>query len=102
MTADILVTVFVCWGALCATSFAIGYPLLSESWRRTWIGWALLTSSSALALLLDLAVASMLFGGDYLARDYVRVTVTALVAAGATLKVVALFSAKLRAALRSE
>lgn len=102
MSVDTLVMILVCWGAFMATTFVIGYPLLSEAWRRTWIGWALLTSSAALALLLDLAVASMIFGGDYLGRPYFRVTVTFLVALGATLKVVALFSAKVRAALRRE
>jgi hypothetical protein len=101
MNADMWVTFFICWGAFFATAFVLGYPLSSEGWRKTWIGWGLLTSSTALALLLGLAVAGMVFGDNYLARPYARLTVTFLVAAGATLKVVALFSAKVRAAMSS-
>jgi hypothetical protein len=97
VNADSLVFFLVCWGAGTSTLFVILYPLLSRGWRRTWIGWALLTSSTALALLLDLSVARMLFGTDYLHSGAVRVTVTFLVAAGATLKLTALLREKYRA-----
>lgn len=99
MNADTMVTGFLFWGAVCATFFVFAYPILSDGWSRRWIGWALLISSIALALLLDLAVASRMFGEDYLARPYLRVSVTFLVALGATLKVVALLSAKVQAAM---
>lgn len=97
MTADSLVFFFVCWGAVAATLFVLLYPALSPGWRKTWIGWALLTSSSALALLLDLTVVGKMFGTDYLHSGFVRVGVTFLVAAGATLKLTALLREKYRA-----
>jgi hypothetical protein len=97
VNADSLVFFFVCWGAVAATLFVVLYPLLSNGWRRTWIGWALLTSSTALALLLDLSVVRFVFGANYLHSDIVRVTVTFLVAAGASLKLTALLREKYRA-----
>lgn len=99
MSAESLVLFFICWGAGASTLFAILYPMLSPGWRRTWIGWALLTSSAALALLLDLSVVGKLFGTEYLHSAAVRVTVTALVAAGATLKLTALLRMKALAIL---
>ena len=96
-TADSLVFFFVCWGAVCASLFTILYPALSPGWRRTFIGWALLTSSSALALLLDLSVLSKVTGGDYLHSGIIRVSITAYIAAGATLKLTALLVMKARA-----
>jgi len=98
-TADALVFFFVCWGAATATLFVVLYPWLSPGWRRTWIGWALLTSSSALALLLDLTVLSKLTGGEYLHSGIVRVSITAYIAVGATLKLTALLVTKTRAVL---
>lgn len=99
MTADSLVFFFVCWGAVASTLFVVLYPFLSPGWRRTWIGWALLTSSSALALLLDLTVVSKLTGGEYLHSDIVRVSITAYIAVGASLKLTALLTAKFRGLL---
>lgn len=97
MTADSLVFFFVCWGAVVATMFVFLYPVLSPGWRRTWIGWALLTSSSALALLLDLTVVGKLFGTNYLHSGIVRVSITAYIAVGASLKLTALLWEKYRA-----
>jgi len=99
MSADALVFFFICWGAAAATLFVLLYPALSPGWRRTWIGWALLTSSTALALLLDLSAASKVFGTDFLAWQPMRVVVTLLVALGATLKLLALLVTKSRAML---
>lgn len=99
MNAESLVLFFICWGAGASTLFAILYPMLSPGWRKTWIGWALLTSSTALALLLDLSVVSKLFGHEYLHSAIVRVVVTGLVAAGATLKLTALLRMKALAIL---
>lgn len=99
MSTDDIVFFNVCWGAVAATLFAILYPSLSPGWRRTWIGWALLTSSSALALLLDLSVVGKWFGTEYLHSAYVRVGVTFLVALGASLKLTALLVTKIRTVL---
>lgn len=99
MTADSLVMFFICWGATASTLFVLLYPSLSPGWRKTWIGWALLTSSSALALLLDLSVVGKLFGTEYLHSAIIRVVVTFLVATGATLKLTALLVTKVRAAI---
>ena len=96
MSADTVVFFLVCWGAVAATLFVILYPILSPGWRRTWIGWALLTSSTALALLLDLTVIGKTFGTEYLHSEYVRVGVTLLVALGASLKLTALLVTKVR------
>lgn len=101
MNADAIVFIFICWGAVCATLFTVLYPWLSPDWRKTWIGWALLTSSTALALLLDLSVVGKVFGTEYLHSGIVRVAVTGLVAAGASLKLTALLRMKFRA-MRSD
>lgn len=97
MTADAIVLFLVCWGATCATLFAVLYPALSRGWRRTWIGWGLLTSSSALALSLDLIVVGKVFGTEYLHSEIIRVGAFFLIAAGATLKLTALLREKYRA-----
>lgn len=99
MSTDAIVFFNICWGAVAATLFVILYPSLSPGWRKTWIGWALLTSSTALALLLDLSVVAKLFGTEYLHAPYWRISVTFLVALGATLKVTALLVTKVRTLL---
>lgn len=99
MTADTYIFSTVCWGAVCASLFVLLYPFLSPGWRRTWIGWALLTSSTALALLLDLSVASRVFGREFLHYVPLVMAVTTLVALGATLKLTALLVTKIRAVL---
>lgn len=101
MNADAIVFFFICWGAVCATLFTVLYPALSPGWRKTWIGWALLTSSTALALLLDLSVVGKAVGTEYLHSGIVRVAVTFLVAAGTTLKLTALLREKYRASGRT-
>lgn len=99
MSTDAIVFFNICWGAVAATLFVVLYPSLSPGWRRTWIGWALLTSSTALALLLDLSVAARVFGREYLHYPAVVISITALVALGATLKLTALLVTKVRAML---
>jgi hypothetical protein len=101
MSTDAVVFFNICWAAVAATLFVILYPSLSPGWRKTWIGWALLTSSTALALLLDLSVISKVFGTHYWNSPYVRIGVTGLVALGASLKVTALLVAKFREWLAS-
>ena len=99
MSTDTYIFFAVCWGAVASTLFVILYPSLSPGWRRTWIGWALLTSSTALALLLDLSVAGRVFGREFLHYDSVVIVVTTLVALGATLKLMALLVMKARSFL---
>jgi hypothetical protein len=96
MSSDTYVLSAICWGAVCSTLFVLLYPALSPGWRRTWIGWALLTSSTALALLLDLSVAGRVFGREFLHYEAVVIAVTTLVALGATLKLTALLVTKFR------
>jgi hypothetical protein len=96
MSSDTYVLSTICWGAICSTLFVLLYPSLSPGWRKTWIGWALLTSSAALALLLNLSVAGRVFGKDFLHYEAVVVVVTTLVALGATLKLTALLVTKFR------
>lgn len=97
MSTTTLIQVLVWWAAIFSTSFVVLYPLLSPGWRRTWIGWGLLVSSTALALLLDLSLASQIFGVIFSER--VWLIVTALVAAGTTLKVTALLVTKTQVVL---
>ena len=101
MTADTIVLLLACWAAVCAASFAVLYPVLSPGWRKTWIGWALFTSSSALALASALIVVGRLFGTDYAHSAALRITAMGLIAAGATLKLTALLVTKARAMLAS-
>ena len=49
-----------------------------------------MTSSTALALLIDISLTYQFLGDDYALRDVVRLTVFALIAAGAWLKLGAL------------
>lgn len=95
MSVDAWVEFFIWWGAVASTSFVILYPLLSPGWRRTLIGWGLLVSSSALAMLLDLTLATKVLGPDFFLRyPEFRIAVVALVAVGATLKLTALLVGK--------
>ena len=97
MSADALVELFVWIGAICSTSFVVLYPILSPGWWRDIPGWGWFASSMALALLLDLSLASKILGPDFFARyPVVRVGVVALVAAGTVLKLAALVVVKVR------
>lgn len=75
------------------TVFVVLYAT-TVPWWKTSIGRALLVSSAALMMLIDLSVAFQLFGADYLGRDAVRLTVLSLVFLGAWLKLYALLSEK--------
>lgn len=77
-----------------ATLFALIYGLTTPWWRSL-IGRALLVSSTALALLVDLALLFQWLGPEYLGRSYVRVTVFGLVCLGAWLKFAALVGMKI-------
>lgn len=79
-----------------ATLFTFIYGLTTP-WWRSMIGRALLVSSSALALLIDLSLLYQWLGPEYLGRSYVRVTVFSLVCLGAWLKLAALAGMKIDA-----
>lgn len=87
MSADTLAVVLVVLAAPPATLFPPFYAWISRNrWWRNPTGRALMTSSTALALLIDISLAYQAFGDDYVLRDVVRLTVFALIALGAWLK----------------
>lgn len=97
MSVDDWVEVGVWVGAIPATLFFLTYPFLSPGWRRTLIGWALLVSSGALALLLDLSLAAKVLGPEwFLHHPEARISIVWTVAAGACLKLTALWTGKAR------
>lgn len=91
MTADTAAVLLVIIAAPAATVFPFMYAWVARGvWWRTPTGRALMTSSTALALLIDIFLAYQVFGDNYALRDAVRLTVYALIAAGAWLKLGAL------------
>ena len=91
MSADTAAVILVLVAAPAATLFPICYAWISRGlWWRTPAGRALMVSSTALALLIDISLAYQWLGDDYAARDVVRLTVYALIATGAWLKLGAL------------
>lgn len=91
MTADTAAVLLVVAAAPAATVFPFLYAWVARGvWWRTPTGRALMTSSTALALLIDISLAYQAFGDDYAARDVVRLSVYALIATGAWLKLGAL------------
>lgn len=86
---EVVSTIFVLGTALTATPFAIIYGLRSPWWQTT-IGLAMLASSSALALLVDVSLLYKVFGDDYPLRETVLVFVLALVFQGSAFKLAAL------------
>lgn len=91
MSADTLAVVLVVLAAPAATAFPFAYAYVARGvWWRTPTGRALMTSSTALALLIDISLAYQAFGDDYALRDAVRLTVYALIVLGAWLKLGAL------------
>lgn len=91
MTADTLAVLLILAAAPAATAFPFCYGWIARGvWWRTPAGRALMTSSTALALLIDISLAYQFLGDDYALRDVVRLTVFALIAVGAWLKLGAL------------
>lgn len=69
-----------------ALAFPLAYAMVSRNvWWRTATGRALMASSSALAVLIGISLAFVMFG-DYELRGEVRLGAFALVALGAWLK----------------
>lgn len=80
-----------------ATAFVLTYGLLLP-WFRSWTGWALFTSSTGLALLLNANLWFRLYMWPLLAREgWLRVVVYAGIAVGAWLMYGALTVTLLRA-----
>lgn len=91
MSADTAAVALVIAAAPAATLFPLLYAWVARGvWWRTPTGRALMTSSVALALLIDISLAYQAFGDNYALRDVVRLTVFALIAVGAWLKLGAL------------
>lgn len=91
MSADMLAVLLVIAAAPAATAFPLCYAWAARGvWYRTPAGRALMTSSTALALLIDISLAYKAFGDEYPGRDVVRLAVYSLIAAGAWLKLGAL------------
>ncbi len=91
MNADLAAVILVLIAAPPATLFPLAYAWIARGvWWRTPAGRALMTSSTALALLIDISLLYQWLGDDYALRDAVRLTVYALVALGAWLKLGAL------------
>lgn len=87
MSADLIAVLLVIAAAPAATAFPIAYAWIARGlWWRTPAGRALMTSSTALALLIDVSLLYQAFGDDYPGREIVRLTVFGLIAAGAWLK----------------
>lgn len=87
MSADLAAVILVLIAAPAATLFPFCYAYIARGvWWRSPAGRALMTSSTALALLIDISLAYQWLGDDYALRDAVRLTVYAWVALGAWLK----------------
>lgn len=91
MSADTAAIMLVLIAAPAATLFPICFAWISRGiWWRNPAGRALMTSSTALALLIDISLLYQWLGDDYALRDAVRLSVYALIAAGAWQKLYAL------------
>lgn len=93
MSADVAAVILVLIAAPPATLFPFAYAWISRGlWWRTRPGRALMTSSTGLALLIDISLAYQAFGDDYFLREVVRLSVFALIGAGAWLTLGALLA----------
>ena len=92
MTADAAAVTLVLIAAPAATAVPLLYGWVARrNWFRTVLGWALMTSSTGLALLIDISLLYNWLGDEYRFRDVVRLSVYGLIAAGAWLTLGALF-----------
>jgi hypothetical protein len=91
MTADTAAVLLILAAAPAATLVPIFHAWAARrTWWRRVLGWALMMSSTGLALLIDISLLYQWLGDDYALRDAVRLTVYAMIAAGANLTLVAL------------
>lgn len=97
MSADALALWLIIAAAPPATLFPFCFAYISRGiWWRNPAGRALMTSSTGLALLIDISLVYQWLGDDYALRDVVRLTVFAIIAAGAWQKLYALLRASWR------
>lgn len=91
MSVDTIALWLIIAAAPPATLFPFCFAYVSRGvWYRNPIGRALMTSSTGLALLLDISLIYQWLGDDYALRDVVRLTVFFVICAGAWLKFLAL------------
>lgn len=91
MSAETAAVALIIIAAPAATLFPFVYGWVARGvWWHNPTGRALMASSVGLALLIDIALIYKAFGDDYALRDAVRLSVYALIALGAWLKLGAL------------
>lgn len=90
-TIDAIAVALIVIAAPPATMFPIVYAF--RPWHQSLIGRALMTKSIGIALLIDISLAYRFLGDDYPARDYVRIGVYALIAAGIWFQFIAMVRA---------
>lgn len=93
---EIVAVVLIIATAIPATLFALVYGF-TVPWWETLIGKAMLISSTALALLVDITLLYRVFGDDYYLREVVLMFVLQLISQGAWWKWGALIREKWRA-----
>lgn len=93
MSADTAAILLVLAAAPAQTLFIVIYGFGSPWWRSL-VGRALFTKALGLALLVDLSLLYHWLGDGYYLRDVVRLSVYALITAGAWLQLVALLKEK--------
>jgi hypothetical protein len=98
VSADTAAVLLVLLAAPAATLFPLIYGF-TVRWWTFWIGRALMVSSTALGLLIDISLIYNWLGDDYFLRDVVRLTVFGMIAAGAWLKLIAILVEKRRGRL---
>lgn len=87
MTADHAALLLIIAAAPPLTLFPVCYAWWGRgSWYRTITGFALMVSTTGLALLVDISLLYAVFGDHYSYRDAVRLTVYAVIVLGAWLK----------------
>lgn len=92
---DAIAVLLILCAAPPATLFPILYAIVAP-WRSTVAGRALMTSSVALALLIDISLIYQWLGDDYALRDVVRFSVYVLILCGAWMQLGALVYQQIR------
>ena len=93
--SDTIAVLMILAAAPAATAFPIAYAIFAP-WWRTVAGRALMTSSVALALLIDISLLYQWLGSDYALRDVVRFSVYGLILAGTWMQLGALVYQQIR------
>lgn len=93
---DTIAVLLIIAAAPAQTAFVLIYGLTVRGWWKLVTGRALFTKALGLALLIDISVAYHFLGDNYALREVVRLSVFALIAAGAWLQLGALIYEKRR------